>query len=265
MKTDIIISSKNRACQLELLLRSTRKHFKDASNIYVIYQHTSDEFFKSYALLMTMYSDVNFIKENDYCCQFKTILEKTPNNYVFFNSDDNVFVSEVKFPSHYEPDIIFSLRLGKGMNYCLPAKLEMKEPEFKEVGDILMWDWTKGDKRVCYYYPHPHDSNIYNKRKVYNLIKNTQFKNPCELEIFMNNNRDYTSPEMACFIEPKLISICNNELGQGANNVHGTQTVEFLNEQFMNGKRIRLDTIEAHYYTQCHVIQEYFFENRPTR
>jgi hypothetical protein len=94
------------------------------------------------------------------------------------------------------------------------------------------------------------------------LIKDADFRNPYMLENYINTHRDESKPIMMSFAKSCLISVSNNQTGQGANLDCGDQTVEMLNNKFMGGERISLEPFENMDVTQCHIIKPYEFEDR---
>ena len=64
---NIIIFSKDRACQLDLFLRSLKKYFKEFEelNFNILYTYSNDKFKIGYDKLFTIHNDsnLNYIKE----------------------------------------------------------------------------------------------------------------------------------------------------------------------------------------------------------
>ena len=63
---NIVCYSKNRACQLELLLRSMNKFWKHNHQINVLYTYTDDEYEKGYDILIDEYKNINFVLEKNF-------------------------------------------------------------------------------------------------------------------------------------------------------------------------------------------------------
>ena len=261
----MIIWTRDRAMQCDLLLRSAEKFFKSIGKIFVLYHATNMDYDQGYTRLMYTHKDKNYIfmPEANFKNDLMDILNLSETEYILGNSDDNIFIDKCDLKKYKMPfnTVAFSLRLGKGFNFCLPAKLKMDEPKYYEDnGKIIKWEWITGDDRVCYYYPHPVDSNIYRREWWIDFIKNANFKNPCSLEVFMNDNRQYEKPFMQAFIKPKLISISANETGQGANNIHGGQGLKELNDRWLSGEIIDEKDFYGMQTRQCHVIKKYKFK-----
>jgi hypothetical protein len=251
--------------QLDLLLRSSKKHWPSCKDIAVLWK-ADDEYIRSYAKLPCIcHGDVFFYGEHFFKEDLLFLIDNSKGDYILLNSDDNVFINDIlNVPFNlFSPEIAFSLRLGEGMNRCEPAKKEMIEPEyFAKENHTNVWDWTKGDPGVCYYYPQPFDSNIYEKEWLLKLIKDADFKNPYELEIFMNNHRDKSKHMMVSFKESKLISLMVNTTGQNTNpNMAGAgQSLEELNKLWLDGYRIKADQLYGMKPKQCHIPWIFEFE-----
>ena len=131
---DIIIWSKNRAAQLDLLLRSIRDNFKDAGTIFVLYHATTEEFVQGYEKLISENKgQIVYIRQSSFDSDIKLILDKMFSQYILGISDDNVFIKPVNMPDDFkleDDETAFSLRLGNHHNYCLTADLPMEIPIF---------------------------------------------------------------------------------------------------------------------------------------
>lgn len=270
MKITHIISSKNRPAQLDLLLRSFEKFCSkdDFKIVYIIWK--ADNYFyrqgyekifeRGYGFFINYIEETLLYKNYILSC----LRDNKDTQYVLFNSDDNVFINKVSdLPEKLQDnEVCFSLRLGKGMNYCLPAKLQMIEPKFNESENYLKWDWTKGDRRVCYYYPSAYDSNIYRKSWLIEILKNKEFKNPYEIENILNTNRDNNRHFMMSFKKSKLISIMANTTGQNNNPLMKGkgQSVEELNQKWLDGWQLKTDKLYGINTRQAHIYFNFEFE-----
>ena len=273
MKISQIISSYNRPAQLNLLLNSINDQWPECDQVTVLWRADNEFYGEGYKKLYTSFLNKNVgqnplwgIYETNYKEDLLRTIEQCPNDYILMNSDDNVFINRVDFKgmdSLMDNHVAFSLRLGDNINYCLPAKLDIKKPNFYwESNDFIGWDWMLCDQRGAYGYSQPYDSNIYRKDWLINLIKDANFKNPFTLEVFMNEHRDNHRPHMCSFKEPKLISVQANTCGQNDNpNMKGNgQSLEMLNENYLNGWQISADGLYGMKSTQAHVFHDYKFE-----
>ncbi len=114
----IIVFSKDRPFQLELMIKSLYQIGRLSESIYVIY--TTIELYESkYDSLISAYPEINFIKEK---YSFKSTLLFVFNNlrkskftHILFFVDDNVITSKLTIPSQINKFSIFSNRLGSNI------------------------------------------------------------------------------------------------------------------------------------------------------
>ena len=267
MRVTQIISSYNRPAQLDLLLRSCRDQWPECTDIMVLWRADNDDFIKGYDKVIAKCggSDIGFLYESNFKHDLLALMGSARNDYILMNSDDNAFINPINFGDFRQlrNEVAFSLRLGKGLNRCEPAKREMIEPRYSfEDDNIICWDWRTGDRGVCYYYPQPYDSNIYRKDWLLNRIKDGDWHNPYSLENWLNTHRDESLPYMAAFKEPKLISIMANTTGQNDNpNMMGRGlSCEELNKKWLDGWRISTDGLYGMKPMQCHIYHDYKLE-----
>ena len=92
---NIIIFSKDRACQLELLLRSMKLYFAEFSQhkINILYTYSNDSFKKGYEKLFKIHNDtnINYIRETAKFKEHVVLLLNQDNPYTILFVDDVVF------------------------------------------------------------------------------------------------------------------------------------------------------------------------------
>jgi hypothetical protein len=253
---NIIIFSKNRGAQLELLIRSMKKFFKDFSefNIKILYKFTSLEFEKGYDKLKNLHKDENIIwkQDTDFQKCLTDLFDKTEKYSVFF-VDDIVFkepfsIKDEKF-KYFEThgDILcLSMRLHPRLTYCYPANVNMTPPDFKD-NNVFLWKGQSGD----YGYSMSLDGHIFRSKDIYFYILNMQYDGPNSLEAKMAVSPLF-HPKMICYDKSIIVNNPVNKVQQWNNNLHGKITAEFLNEQFLSGKKIDLSPFEGFENTSCH-------------
>ena len=255
----IIIWSKDRACQLDLLLFSLSEYWHESERPVVLWTASNGEYRRGYNLLARRWLGfISMMEQTDFRRDVLGLLEFI-GDYVLGISDDCVFIRHVDLSKvNMSSDVAgFSLRLGRRMTYCQPAGLSMKEPNYIHRAKYLKWCWLEGDQRVCYYYPHPCDSTIFEKTPLLGLLQKGQFSNPYQMEIFMNNNRPTSRPFLMSFTKSHLVSIAANECEQGASNENAGQSLEWLNQQWLTGHTIDLDPFRELEPKQCHLKMRY--------
>jgi hypothetical protein len=216
-----IIFSKNRACQLELLLRSL--------NLPATVLYTFDPEFKAgYEKLIPMYPRVRFIKETNFKKDILNIIGKS--KYTLFLTDDDVVVAPFSetFSEFIEftksPDVV-SLSLGLSFKV---AGHKWKWQEYRDNYRLRMWG-----------YPMSVDSCVFRSEDIIPVIKAHDISNPNYLETYLNQNIPPRHYMMCC----NSIKIINNSVNQVQNDfpahTNGPTPLE-LESKFLSGERLSL-------------------------
>lgn len=254
---NIIIFSRNRACQLDLLLRSMKKFWPESfqHHIIVIWMSTEENYKKSYEIVLQEHPDVIFVLQET--GMFKQLVEASTDickPYTMFLVDDIVFKEpftmdcpEVRAFLKDEQILCVSLRLCPRITYCYTRDLPNIPPEF-EPGDLKIWNWWGASNDFGY--AMSVDGNIYRTSDIMNIIKNGSYDHPGSFENALLTDIP-GRPKMICFEESKLFNIPINRVGPYPNR-HGNISAEELNESFLSGKRINLGPLEGYKNIGCH-------------
>ena len=263
-RVNIIIFSKNRACQLELLLRSMKKHWLDKITPAIIFKADNESYTHGYHLVSDdNFGNVIWVNETESRATFKDLvirmIDPTKLLTVFF-VDDIVFkenftldCDRIDFFINRNDVVCASLRLGKNINYCYAHKIDALPPEIDECG---MWKWKglPGD----WGYPMSVDGHIFKTSDILPKIKSIQFNGPNWLE----GNLEKTPIEkqyMMTFDRSKIINIPANRVQSNSFNRNMNIDVNWLNNVFISGKRIDLTSIESLENNSVHFDFEYKF------
>lgn len=251
----LIIFSKNRACQLNLLLESIEKYSNNIFDDIIILYTADTEYLNGYEKLKNLKNSDNiiFYKEKNFKSDLLNLIDDSYNLTTFMVDDAVLFnhidINKTDINNIITNDIIcFSLRLGINCNYSHPANLNYKLGSYEIYERFLRFDYTKqepGDFR----YPLSTDGHIFNTKLIKNLVSNIDFNNPNTLEanlqrFVMLNNIPKT---VICFTESKLVSIPANLVNNTFNNRHGLEfaiSESELNSRFISGEIIDLDNMD---------------------
>lgn len=248
---NITIFSKDRAAQLELLLRSMKKYFKEWNNysINVLYTHSDESYKKGYDLTFKKHPEFNYIKESS----FKNDLLKSidPNKqFTTFFVDDNIFkepfsINDDEFKIFNDSDEILclSLRLHPNLTYCYPARVVMTKPG----ENIFDWRGKKGD----FGYPMSLDGHIFRTKDIISKLKEINYRNPNSLESGLASNPIH-KPLMIMYDKSIIINNPVNKVQNFNQNVHGNISADHINKQYLNGRIISLKNIEGINNISCH-------------
>lgn len=233
----VIIFSKNRACQLDLLLRSLRFRVKHL-NLRVIY--TCDPEYKAaYDKVMKLYPNVEFVLEENFKRQ---VINSITNEYVLFLVDDDVMIdiySEdcpefIKFQRN-EDIICLNLRMAHNYDYDFLKDKQAPIPEF----DLGMWKWK--NYRHDWGYPMSVGSHIFRKKDILPILETLEFGNPIMLERSMRGRLD--KPLMIGFEKARFVNILVNRVASNFQRSGKFIPASFLNDKFMEGFVIDLDQV----------------------
>ncbi|MDB4575817.1 hypothetical protein N9112_02545 [bacterium] len=237
---NIVIFSKDRACQLDLLLVSMKKMFAEYRHctIAVLYTTSGKAFEQGYKILKKSHKNIDFINERDF--KKDLLLQIQPENYytVFFVDDIvwkepfTVNCDELKLLKN-DPDILcLSLRLDSNLTYCYAYDTNMKTPAFDHK---RRWYWR--DEDGDFGYPMSLDGHIFRTHEIYPLLLNLPYHNPNSLEGTLSIH-PLKSKKMICLQKAPIFNIPINKVQKYNTNRHGDVSAEYLNKMFLSGHRI---------------------------
>lgn len=265
-RMNIIIFSKDRGCQLDLLLRSIKFNFPEINKsykIHILYKYSNEMYGAGYVKTISYHPDIHYVLENN--SDFKKLvidLIDINKELTLFFVDDIIFKDKFEFSSEefkyflLSKDIAcLSLRLHPGINYCYTMNVPMTPPKFLR-DDLLIWRWREacaGD----WSYPMSLDGNIFRTEDIYSKIISLNYSNPNTFEGIMATN-PIINPNMICFKLSKIVNIPANKVQDVNTNRHGSINQQHLNEQFIIGRRLSLSKLLENKAvinnTSCHQI-----------
>ena len=248
---NLIIWSKDRAAQLDMLLTSIKEKTY-LKKIYVIYKASSDFYEDGYDLLIRYHNNVNFI------CQYSDSLENMTKNllislaerkekYVGFSTDDMVVYRDFLVP---ETDItylfesgydVFSMRLGFNtiVQNTHEGTFQPALHRYVTHGDFIGWNWRDYYPLDNYGYPSGLDMHFFPLNKIQPLIESFSWATANELE----SGLFYRKDSLGCIFSPKqsvAVNIpVNNMSGITISGKTYSYHPERLNELFLNKVRFK--------------------------
>ncbi|MFA5696161.1 MAG: hypothetical protein WC917_01710, partial [Bacilli bacterium] len=199
-----IIFSKNRACQLELLLRGL--------NISSTVIYKADHGFENgYNKIVQMYPKVNFVREKVFKEQLIECIDESIK-YTLFLVDDDVSLGnfdenckEFKEFNENKNILCLSLRIGPNHRFGnIPTldgnKWEWEQYRFNRNYHIRNWG-----------FPMSVTSHIFRTEDILPIIEDNEFKTPNFLEGVLNDNCP-NRPLMICLDEPIFINNMANQV-----------------------------------------------------
>lgn len=275
---NIIIFSKNRPAQLELLLRSMNIFYVGAftNNVSVLYKiESSDtqqniEITNGYDIVKGKYESVNFIEEDTFLKNFadysnfknQTIELINPGlPYTQFFVDDQVFIRPFSIEceqfalfNRFKPSMYsMSLRLGKNIDYCYSLNIKTRLPIFHASTTAYNWQNCFGD----WGYPMSVDGNIFFTEDILTSIKAIDFYHPNSLEGGLFNNPFENKPLSICLPSSVVINVPANKVQSDYQNRSMNVNIREMNNLFLDGAIIDLNLIAGGEYNAPHVELEY--------
>ncbi|MFC1850867.1 glycosyltransferase, partial [candidate division CSSED10-310 bacterium] len=253
-----IIFSKDRACQLELLIRSMKAFVKQWQELQpmVLYSY-SDQFFKrGYKKLMQIHPDITYFHEPERPDGFqKSVLKlmSVKNPYTVFFVDDLVFrrkwdLNDEIFQIFSLDDRILclSLRLSPRITFSYSMQRKSPPPAFEP---DWIWNWLGVPSGMDWGYPFSLDGHIYRTMDIRRAMTTTVYSNPNQLEENLAlqarvNAAFLQRPKIICYDDSKIVNIPANIVQKTHDNRHANFiSVEEINQKWLDDHIIFLKNI----------------------
>jgi len=242
----IIIPSKDRAAQLDLLLRSLKAMFAewDQQRVTILHRSTTNDYAEGYERIKDCHPEFEYVAE----VKFREDLPKQVGDepYLQFLMDDDVLVRPysleceefVRFRDN--PHIAaLSLRMAPYMDYCYTENMSISPPPFL-ANRAWLWPGMRGD----WGYPHSVDGSVWRTEDVVETIQHGTYTAPNNLEPTLRFAMK--RPMALCFSEPRLVNIAANTVQDAcAANRHGGGSAEECNKRFLGGERIGMGNFKG--------------------
>jgi SAM-dependent methyltransferase len=258
---DIIVFSKDRACQLDALLRSMREFFGFPHRIHVLYTTSTAEFELGYDLLRWWHRGVNWVGDNgNFGEAMRGLMQEIdhgPGKYLMFLVDDMMFTrpfTAQKLMASLDDDddiLAVSLRMGETITYCYVRDIETTPPDFSQG---YRWSWKTASPGY-WNYPMSQDAHIFRTGDFAQLIPRLRFVNPNTLEAAQSGH-PFPRPDMVCEQYASVINVAANRVQSIFKNRCGNISAEFLNESFLAGFAIDVGPFTGRIYDSCHVDED---------
>ena len=272
-----LVPSKDRACQLRLLLESIKQNADDIfTKIHILYTASNDEYEAGYIKLQEekILNNIEWQREKDFTKDFIGAINDYSSDYICGIVDDCTFYK--KLPSgpeliekEFEDDVFcFSFRMGLNttiQNYLQPEhRYHLKDANVDK--HFVKWNWTDWSSILNYGYPISLDGHIYRGSELAELT--TKYEFPCLRhwegilagkvrrggKVFDETND--LGDHMVAYRQSVLFSIpCNcvqePPLVSGQINPYAEDD---LNERYLKGEVIDFDSLECMFQnvSWCH-------------
>lgn len=250
-----VIFSRDRACQLDLLLRSLTVNAPGIFDpVTVIWRATAEQFTEAYGRCMAEHPRTRFLREDGLTYQTRSLIAKAESLVCFFTDDDVLHrpLDENGAVLHEhaldrEDVLSFSLRLGRNTTVCYPHGRRQRLPQIRWGGDLMLWEWEAADQDFSY--PCSLDGHLYRKEDLLVLLDGQHFTTPNFLEdVLMREPQRLRRPLMAAYGESRIVSVPANKVTEShLGNRHGQEhpaSAAELNARYLAGGRIDLAAMD---------------------
>jgi len=255
---NVVIFSKDRPAQLELLLRSMKRFFVEWNMVHthILYKYTNDDYRIGYEKIKLYHPEFDYVLEQPGKFKEQTVsLIRAENQATMFMVDDMVFknylaLKTIPIKKLLSEDSIacVAIRMCPRINYCYTERKSTPPPKFTE---DLMWFWNDPSLGGDIHYPMSIDGSIFRTEDIYPLVRDLPYENPNTMEGILANN-PINKPYMICYRDSLVFNIPVNKVQTVNGNHCGSIPAEYLNKEFLSGKRISMANIEFFENTSCH-------------
>ena len=258
---DLIVFSKDRACQLDALLRSIRAFLTVPHRLHVLYTTSDQAFEDGYDALRLMHPGVQWVGEDgnfgDALRGLMRSLSAGPGRYLMFMVDDQLFTREfsagdlITLLDRDEQILGVSLRLGEGTTYCYPRDIKTRPPDFS-AGH--RWAWRNASAGY-WNYPMSLDGHIYRTSDIQRLLPELRLNGPNSFEASMAG-RPPNRPDLVCEPSPCTVNIAANRVQSNFRNRSGDISPADLNTAFLEGQAIDAAAFAHRQWNSCHIEED---------
>jgi hypothetical protein len=278
--TRALIFSKNRACQLELLLRSLKEQVTTLHDLSlaVLYAVDDGTYEEGYDLVRRIHPDVHLQLQDDRLplgAQIRDLVRSERREFFSFFVDDIVavrpfgwFDRQFALLRDRQDIAALSLRLNPKVSYCQPLRIKAPAPA---LDSDLTWEWTRSRSRL--------------KRAARRLLGRPYAKGDWAGSMFVDGyvfrhaqfipyfdtlpelpyvtklesmmlNQPLPGRRVVCYAQSRIVNIVLNRVDTHSRYPHGGGSTEHLNSRFLAGDRLAYDHLKNMDNESCHVVVE---------
>ena len=253
-----LIFSKNRAAQLDLLLRSLLQNAEHEMT-KVIWDADVSSYSVAYELLPIDRAD--WMLELSFDLRLRRALLECPDPTVTFFCDDDVVFARV--PQH---DLLECYGTFSDQVLCFSLRLGKQNAQMEWPGDL--WNWQMLP-RTDFGFPGSIDGHTFRVDDVLWMIDDRPITNPTILETVLAERCELLAekrPMMACYEQQSVVGIPVNRVSESSGVPFGKEypaDAAWLNKRFLKGLRISLDALDFSGVDGCHKEIKFEWEDRP--
>jgi GT2 family glycosyltransferase len=237
----LVVFSKDRPAQLDLLLRSIERFVPREVHTAVVYTAAEELHDRGYAVVRDAHPWAEWVNERE-AGGFKPAtlrLVAEAGERIGFLVDDIVFTHPLELDGaplaalDSDPEVLCcSLRLDPGKTYCYALDRQMTPPP------ATTWQWMgiEGD----WGYPMSLDGHVFRTAQIAPLLERLPYRNPNELEAALAD-APLALPKVTCFDVARIVNVPDNRVQDTAPNRHGGGSAARFTPALLAGRRLDLE------------------------
>lgn len=270
----MLIPSRDRACQLRILLESIGRNFPldFLKGVHVYYDYSNPDFRDGYEKLRAELEGdrlipsgkiVGWWREPSQKARLDEFLRRADGGYLSVTTDDSIFYRQFDLDPAAFDDIFalnhaisFSFRLGLNCDVVNQANGEKQRRVggLSESADFIAWDWS--DSTQHFAHPFALDGNVYRADDMRHVTRACEHDNFNAWECNTNGHYQVHGRKRWCaaFRQSCLVNVPNNRVSEESNSTFGTfhrHTLEELNTKYLGGAAIDLDAFDFSNVRSC--------------
>ncbi len=258
----VLVFSKDRACQLDALLRSIRDHLRvPLAGLSILYRASDEEYAKAYRLLASrrVLDRIQWLREDSFREDLLLYLGALPEMGLLMPLvDDDLFhrpFHDTDLLNQFtERHLFISLRCSRRYTASTP-------PNFLRTEPFLEWRWNYGRRRrLVWNYPFSIDGNVFHVKQFRRAAAALPFRAPNSLEGKLHTYRHSwwvkRVPLALAPAESVLVNIPQNRVQSEGGTWHAGRDPEWYNRAYLAGKRIDTRPLYAMEPTGVHTAHE---------
>ena len=267
-----LIVSKDRACQLRLLLESIKLNADNFFNqILIIYKGSNFLYAEGYRKLQAenILPNLAWQQEQDFVSDFKGAINGCGSHFICGLVDDCVFYKRLPVTwedveTTFQDDVFcFSLRLGLNttLQYYMSPDKRYRLEDYGENAIFVKWNWKEWDSRLNYGYPISLDGHVFRRKELSGLSTKYKFDYLRQWEgVLAGNLRNDETNQMGEFMvsykQNVLFSIpanCVQDPPLVSGQIHHYNEKD-LNELYLDNTVLDVDAMEFAFQNvaSCH-------------
>lgn len=249
----LVVFSKDRSMQLDLLLESLDRAIDAKADIFILYKASSERHARSYKELAFLgeYDNLNisFIEElHGFKKELLGLLKRIRTEKLCFLTDDNVFIRKWSLSKVVDMDAsenILSLRHGLNITYSYNENKSISQPRVtlvQEGNEIFEFDWSEGSGEWSD--PMSVDGHVYLTADIFSVSLVSDFRAPNTYEAALKTYFDFFPKKGACYLDSVIVNLPINIVQNEVKNKSGNVSLDYLLGRWEEGFRISLSSFD---------------------